>query len=396
MHQLFLRQRPGHPRIHRGYFRPTTVVAATAVALALQSLGAPAAAEAQVPPTNQVTQQLEQEKLREEIRKLQHENRNEHGLRGFFSQYSGSLTAFVTALVAVGGLWLTIRQQTRERARQQDQDRQQRDRDREQRELESQRQLDERFTSILNDLGSASEAVQAGAAISLLTFVRPEHEAYHRQVRLAALANLKVEHPPAVTRILIDVLEAAFRAADRLDSIERDLSRAELERIDLSGLDLSEADLAFANLRGANLSNATLTRARGFGVELAKARLSGDKTDLEAARLQEAKGAGALFHNARLVSAHLERATLPGAEFQGAQLQAAHFEGADLRGAKFEQAVLRDTYFVSREGEKAQLDEAALKSISRALDWEGAHFAPEHEERIRAFRQRTGSASEGD
>ncbi len=395
MPRVPLHEEHGHPRV-RGRFLTKTLVAALLVALALPSIGAAAAAGVQEAPVDRVAQQLERQKLREEIRKLQLENRNERGVRGFFSSYSGSLTALLTVLVAIGGLMLTVRQQTRERVRQQDQDRQQRDRDREQRDVESSRHLDERFTSILTDLGATSEAVQAGAAISLLSFLRPEHAAYHRQIRLAALANLKVAHPPAVTRILTHVLEGAFRTADALETVERDLSRAELERIDLSELDLTEADLAFANLRSANLNNAILTRARGFGVELENARLSGDKTDLEAARLREAKGAGALFHNARLVSAHFERAILPGAEFQGAQLQAAHFEGADLRGAKFERAILSDTRFVSREEGKAQLDESALRSISRAIDWEKAHFAPEHKQRVRELRARTDDASDGD
>ena len=139
-------------------------MAAVLVALVLQPVGVAAAAGLQQAPVDDVTRQLEREKLRQEIRKLELENRNERGLRGFFSSYAGSLTAFVTALVAVGGLMLTIRQQTRERARQQVEDRQQRDREREQREVESKRHLDERFTSILGDLGATSEAVQIGRA----------------------------------------------------------------------------------------------------------------------------------------------------------------------------------------------------------------------------------------
>jgi uncharacterized protein YjbI with pentapeptide repeats len=327
----------------------------------------------------QLTEQLQQEKLREEIRQLRLENNRQSGARGFFSTYTGSLTAlagFVTALVAIGGLILTIRQQGQEAIRQRGQEQEQRERDRQQHETDSRRHLDEQFSTILNGLGAASEAIQAGSAVALMSFLRTEQSAYHHQVRLATLANLKVEHPSTVTRILVNVLEEAFRTTDKLDGLERDLSHAQLPRIDLSGVDLSDCDLAFAQLGRANLVGAVLSRASGYRVNLDRARCG--KTNLEAARLQEGQCVGTSFQEARMVAVHLEDATLTDARFQRANLNAAHLERAELAGAHFEDATLADTYFVDRQGNAAHLDEAAMRSIVRARGWRNAHFSKEH------------------
>ena len=351
-------------------------VAVLLVAVATTAPGAQAVAQPAPSPT---PEQLESEKLQAEIRKLELESKNLSGWRGRAAAYA-PLAGVLTAIVALIGVFVTLRNGRREQRRQQDLDRAQREREQEQRENESLRRLDERFTAVLTDLGSTSEAVQAGAAVSLLTFLRPEHRAFHRQVRLVTLANLKVTHAGSVAKLLVRVFEAAVRTEEPLEPLERDLSRAELARVDLSGLDLSEADLAFATLRGANLKDATLWRARGHSVDLRGALLSGEHADLREIRFREAKCSDAQFHDANLRAAHLEAADLSRAEFQRARLQSAHFDEATLTGAKFEQADLNDAYF-----REATLDEAALRSIRRALNWQKAHFSPVDQARLDAL-----------
>jgi uncharacterized protein YjbI with pentapeptide repeats len=327
---------------------------------------------------------LADRKLRAETAKLEAETRSLEGFRGFVSTYG----VLLTGLVAVGGLFLTFRKQRQEVAHQREADRTQRDREREQRDLESFRHLDERFTTILTELGAESEAVQAGAAVSLLSFLRSEREPFHRQVRLVSLANLKVPHSEAVRRILVGVFEESLRLGP-LDRTELDLSHANLDGADLSELDLRGADLDQASLARANLANSSLARSHGYRVILSKARLSGERTDLEAVRFVEVDGVEANFRQARLVSAHLEHGKLARARFQQARLQAAHLEGADLRGAGFEQAELGDAYFYDRKSRvTAVLDEVALRSITRAIDWDKAHFRPEDEERLREIAGR--------
>jgi uncharacterized protein YjbI with pentapeptide repeats len=291
-------------------------------------------------------------------------------VRGFVTAYAG-VAGVVTAATAAAGLLLTYSRQRRL-------DREQRQNETEQRELDSRRHLDERFSAILSDLGDASEALQAAAAVSLLSFLRREHDAFHHQVRLVTLANLKVPHSDAVNKLLVRVLEAALRTCAPLDPIERDLSRAKLARANLAGLDLTEGDVAFADLTGADLTKAILYRARGFGALLEKARLC-DGADLREARFHEVRAAGANFCDSNLRAAHMKKADLTGAQFNRARLQSAHFEEAVLTGAEFEQADLNDAYFKA-----ATLDDRSLKSIKGALNWRKAHFSPEYEQRLEA------------
>jgi hypothetical protein len=230
---------------------------------------------------------LANEKIRAEIAQLQADTRKLNSDRSFLSENGAVLAALLTGVVAVGGFFLTLWKQISEQARQRDADREQREgeieqqklerqreqeartREREQREADSMRRFEERFTAILAELGAESEAVQAGAAVSLLTFLRPEEKAFHRQVRLVALANLKVAHSEPVRRLLLQVFEQAARLAPPKPS-ERDLSHASLDGADLSEIDLSGADLAGTRLRNAILENVKLTRVEEAPAEEGK------------------------------------------------------------------------------------------------------------------------------
>jgi hypothetical protein len=308
--------------------------------------------------------ELQDEKLRKEIIDLELKNRSETSAWRLVL----GLVPFTTALAAVAGVFITVWKYQAESARQRHLDREERDR-------ENQRRFDQNFTKVVENLGGERSSLRASAAISLMTFLKPEYSSFHDQVYLVVLANLKIEQDEAVTDSLVRVFEQAIRlrlltlkAGERRDILN--LSRAQLERVDLSDLDLSEADLGFTRLRGANLTGATLRRARGIGVNLENARLS--RANLTEARFRDADCRNAQFHEATLVSARLDgKADLRNAEFQQARLQSAHLTGAKLGGARFEGANLRDTFF-----EGALLDRTALRSIARGAreSWQQAHF----------------------
>lgn len=318
-------------------------------------------------------EQLQDEKLRQEVLKLELENDK----RGSFFELLPSYATIVTTLIAVIGVFITIWRQTSER-----------ELDRQQREDDSLRRLDERFTSIVSDLGSESEAVQASAAVSIVTFLKPEYHVFHDQVYTVLLANLKIEHSQAVNRLLVRAFEKAVRIGlqplrERGEGAELDLARAHLDRIDLSSTDLSEADLGFTELRHANLTEAVLFRARGFGAQLEEARLS--RANLNEARLREANLRGAQAHGANFVAADLKDTDLRKVQFHQAKMQAAHLDGAKLQGARFEQANLSDTYFLG-----ADLDSGTLRSILRASKWQKAHFDPEIEAELEELAKASG------
>ena len=313
-------------------------------------------------------QDLQNEKLRQEILMLQLENKKLNSLWELLAAYA----TLLTALAALIGVIVTIYKQINERSRQQELDRRQRVLDRNQREDDSLRRLDEKFTSIVTNLGSKRSSIQASAAVSIITFLKPEYKVFHNQVFMILLANLKVTHSDAVNKLLIKGFEKAIRiilqsVQERDELFELDLSGSNLYRVDLSGLDLSQADLGFAKLQGANLTNANLHRVRGWEANLENARFS--KANLEEARFRKAQFRGAQFHEARLVSADFKETHLTNAHFHRAKMQSAHLEKANINGAKFEQADLNDTFFYG-----ARLNAKTLKSILKAFNWQKAHF----------------------
>lgn len=300
---------------------------------------------------------LQKEKLQEEIYRLQVERRK----IGTLSEKLPALATASGAFVALVGLFFTIKKHYEER-----------NKDRAQRNIESARRLDEKFTRIVKDMGSESAAIRASAAISVLTFLNPEYKRFYEQVYLILLANVKVKHDRNINKLMIRSFEKSIRAyLEVMRANEKppflDFSRTELNRVDLSGLDLSQSDFAFARFRCANLSNCNLWRMKGIEANLVKARLS--RSNLNETRLQKALLNGALLHEVNLVAADLKKADLTGAQFNQAKLQSAHLEGAVLKGAQFEQANLNDAYFIG-----AIFDKSSMKSILNAYNWEKAHF----------------------
>lgn len=345
---------------------------ASSVALAAGSGTAPKQVGTAAPVAS-VKHRAEVEKLQAEIEKLHSEVRNSSGVRGFLSQYAGVITA-AGALLAAG---IAFVGQSRERNRLAKSDIATQERSVEQREAESDRDLAARFSQLLLDLGSSSEPVQAGAAISLLTFLDLPDPTFHHQVRLAALANLKVTHPPAVTKLLRRTFERAMASSDSYDPIELDFSDADLMGATLRDLKLEGARLDQVDLRHADLTNTSLRGATGSDLKLDRVVLQGEKASLFNARLKDVEAPGARLQGSELVNAHIKRADLGVARFEGARLQAAHFEACNLRGANFSGANVADTYFHGCE-----LDDNALRSLLNATNVDKAHFDAHHAARL--------------
>jgi uncharacterized protein YjbI with pentapeptide repeats len=300
-------------------------------------------------------QKLEREKAQEEIRKLRAEVGDSTGIRGLV----GLLAAPLTGLAAIAAITVSLYSLRKEQANQ-----------RRQREDAQRSQAEEKFANVLLSLGAEREAVQAGAAVSLLTFLGDDHQPYHEQVRWAVLANLKVEHSPGVRRLLVHVFETAMRAEGTLSPDELDLSHAFLSGVRLKGLTLDGAQLDGADLGGANLAAVSLVGAEGRRVCLDRASFLGG-ADLLNARLIKISARKATFGGANLVNAHLNGGNFEEASFAGARLQAAHLRNARLQGARFEGANVADTYFLG-----ARLDRRSLVSLRQAENWTKAHFDP--------------------
>lgn len=318
--------------------------------------------------------ELDAEEQRQRILSLELENRDQASLWELALSYM----PFLTAMTAAAGLFAAVWKQIDERSRQQRLDL-------EQRELQGQREHNANFTSVVRDLGSSSRGLQASAAVSLETFLRPEYKSYRGQVAMVVVANLKIRHHESVNDLLVRLYEQVMRshlesARPAVREYLLDVSRTKLDRIDLSGLSLVGIDLAYASLKGANLRGASLHRARGIEVDLERARLSGEETDLSEARLRGARCRGTYFHDANLVAARFEEAHLQHAQFQRARLQSAHLDRAMLQGTRFEAANLNDAYFRG-----SIFDDQSLESITKAYHWREAHFDGDVRIRLSAF-----------
>ncbi len=344
--------------------------------LVLPSLAAPAWAQ-----TSSVAEgkgsivALQEQKLRAETAEFETNTRNSSGLRGFFT----TVAAPLTGLAAIAAIGISLIGFARERHQL-----------REQQSTARHQQLEERFASVLLALGDGSEAIQAGAAVSLLNFLSEENRQFHQQVRSATLANLKVEqHKPTVMKLLVCTFEQALRVADDLRPDELDLSHAFLEDARLEGLTLDQAQLDEVKLNGARLCGSSLISARGRRAQLEKAQLTGEKTNLQNAQLYEVQANGGSFAGANLNNAHMENGDLRGANFRGARLQAAHLKGAQLNGAKFEGANVADTRF-----EGAKFDPSSLASLARAENWQKAHLSEEDKKLVEALAPPSPSSPE--
>ena len=152
-----------------------------------------------------------------------------------------------------------------------------------------------------------------------------------------------------------------------------DLRFADFRFADLSGADLSGASLSGANLYGANLSGASLSGANFSGANLYGANLS--KTNLSYANLYNAKLRHAALCNAYLSHADLMIADLSSINLRDADLSRADLSGADLYNADLYNANLSKANLSGANLSKATLSDADLSKANLSdADLSGAWF----------------------
>lgn len=323
---------------------------------------------AAVDPLPEPAQQLERQKLEREIARLEQDIALNSGGWGRFVQSA----PFITAIIALLGVFVTVWRQMSESSRQ-------REIDRRQQENEQLRRFDERFHQIIEGLGSEVEAIRAGAAVSILSYLNPEHARFHEQVFLVLMANLKLCHDDITRSLLVRGFEQAIRQkAITIEALNADIEEKDEKVI----LDLSHCDLTGARLAAVNLSWADMRESKLCSTHFRKAclqRLNAQGADLTGAQFPQADLRKATFDDAILPDArfsgadlrwvHFRKADLRRVKFQGAPLQSALFQGADLRGARFEHADLNNAIFKG-----AKLDRATMKSLVKAYNWRKATF----------------------
>jgi uncharacterized protein YjbI with pentapeptide repeats len=343
-----------------------------------------------LPPPLALGAVSEADKRAAEVAKLRAETDKLKGDNSLLARLPG-YGAVLAAGVALGGLFLTLRQQRSDRRKDKEAADTQRDRDRDERDDAATRRFDAQFTQIVANLTSTTPAVRASAAASIRTFLKPEHKRFHEQVVTLLSANLKFPRGDVTDRIVGDAYARALRDhADELPNLfgpdGPDLLEATLQRADLSGLDLSGCDLFRAKLHGTDFARTRLVKARAREADFSSAGLVG--ADLEAAHMERANLTHARLGGARLVSTKLQDAHAEHAAFDGASLQEANFDGADLRASTFRGADVNNAFFRG-----TRFDEPALSSIVEADNWRKANLDPDVRSRLEeldAARSKSG------
>lgn len=307
-------------------------------------------------------------KLESEIEKLEKEIEYTSSAWARFSQAA----PFITAVIALLGVFITIWKQINESSRQ-------REVDRRQLEREQARRFDERFNQITEGLGSTVDAIRAGAAVSIISYLKPEHIEFHDQVFLILMANLKIAHDEVTNSLLVKAFEQSIRIKskqiekenssieEKEDKISLDISHCYLPKLHLPGINLSWANVQESDLQYAYLNGACLQRLKAQHSKCSYSQIS--KADLRKAVFDSCEMVKTRFTASDLRWVHFKGANLQEARFQQALLQSALFNDADLRGARFEQADLNNATFKG-----ATLDKVTMKSIVKAYHWRDAHF----------------------
>ena len=282
------------------------------------------------------------------------------------------------------------------------------------------KQVTERFTQAINQLGNEKIEVRLGGIYALeriakdspkdhwtimevlTAFVRERSKLPKGNSKQTLLTDSLPQSEPsednAQPKIAADE-QAALTVIGRRDLKKEklnqhiNLSQAYLSGANLSGAnlrfaDLRFADLRFADLRFANLSGASLINANLESADLRFADLSGanlervnlSKANLSKANLSHADLFYARLRYAVLCDAYLSHADLSCANLSGTNLRVADLSHADLSGANLSDADLDDadlskTTLINANLSKATLIKATLIDANlESADLSGAYF----------------------
>jgi uncharacterized protein YjbI with pentapeptide repeats len=245
--------------------------------------------------------------------------------------------------------------------------------------VSEEKQVTERFTQAINQLGSDKIEIRFGGIYALERIARDspkdhwtimevltsfiqenspllgaEQERELRSINIGRSEN--IEKP--LLKVTKDV-QAALSVIGRRESQNDPTSkRLDLNGVFLRGANLCGANLDSANLRQTNLSGANLSEANLRGAELCGVNLT--EACLDEANLTEA----------RLRSANLSKTSFRGADLSGANLRDTNLSDADLHDATLSDTNIRDADIAGAFLESSK--ELTLEQIKTAKNWESA------------------------
>lgn len=324
----------------------------------------------------------------------------ENAINGSLIQAVGGLLLFVTAFVSLQNLKATQRSVL----------------------VAEEKQVTERFTQAINQLGSDKIEIRLGGIYALERIARDSEkdswtimevltsfaqekspveyleEADQRFMNAVKSTGRRITKDIQATATVIGRRKVNTHEDENVDLSETSLCGASLigmnfsgahlsyvdfSEADLNGANLNEADLNGANLIGADLIGASLIRASLIRANLSKAYLYG--ADLSEANFSILVPVPTKRKNVRYeiktVGANLSGAAFNGANLTKANLRGVNFDGADLSEANLSGAYLSEASLVGANFQNAK--GLTLDDIKAAKNWEQAHYDED-------FRQQLG------
>ena len=224
----------------------------------------------------------------------------------------------------------------------------------EQIQIQIKQQIDERFNSAINLLGSSETSARTGAIYTLHELALEEGK-YRQQIVQILCSHVRSKtneeayqetHKERPSNEIQTTLNLLFKKhkhglyaqdfAKQEDFPWADLSHAYLVKADFRGAQCQEAIFKYAQCQGADFGNAQCQGASFRGVRCQGASFRGVRC--QGAIFEDAQCQGADFGYAQCQGAYFGYVQCQGADFRDAQCQGASFEGAQCQGADFEDA----------------------------------------------------------
>jgi uncharacterized protein YjbI with pentapeptide repeats len=223
-------------------------------------------------------------------------------------------------------------------------------------ETANQKQITERFSKAIEQLGSDKPEVILGGIYTLERIARDSEP--DQWTIMEVLTAFVRQNAPVIKENESQSPEDQEKLLKLRISIRACLTViGERKYPDLENkyIDLTRVNISGFNLKGFNLTGAKLFGAKLFGADLTGAYLAG--ANLTGADLTRANLIGADLTRADLIGAYLTGADLTQANLTGANLRGADLRGADLTGANLTGAYRLEPDWIT----KVLLTEADLK-----------------------------------
>ncbi|MEB3193173.1 MAG: pentapeptide repeat-containing protein [Snowella sp.] len=229
-------------------------------------------------------------------------------------------------------------------------------------ELADSKQITERFSKAVEQLGEESITVRLGAIYSLERIAKDsKYDHWTIMEVLTAFIREKSNDDRKPDSKIPQDIQAALTVIGRRNT----KSDIQNEMLYLDNIDFSGAEL-----RNANFSNIYFA-----------------KTKFNYANLYQVKFNNALLYSAEFKYAHLHKADFTDANLTNADLSNANFTDANLTNADIENTKIfnSESYFL-RLGKYLKIElQITVEQILKAKNWDKAHYNPEFWEKMKPY-----------